>query len=255
MRRVRMGFVALAIGLLFWGAWWLLFRASFLRAPELRITGTEALQESDVRKLLLGNMCASSLLCTVLGDTSLLSWPSGERRFAPAEAPRIASLSIQTSYREKTITATVTEREPIGIWCTGVDDARRCVWFDPDGYAIGDAPHAEGLLVPLILEPTHEPFPLGTLLIDPERMRVLRTLFEGFHAADVHPRSVTLPDRIHDEVRVETSEGPSLLFSLRFSGEEPISALRELVRGVKGVRFSDLRTVDFRVEHRLYFTR
>jgi hypothetical protein len=136
-----------------------------------------------------------------------------------------------------------------------VDDARRCVWFDPDGYAIGDAPHAEGLLVPLILEPTHEPFPLGTLLIDPERMRVLRTLFEGFHAADVHPRSVTLPDRIHDEVRVETSEGPSLLFSLRFSGEEPISALRELVRGVKGVRFSDLRTVDFRVEHRLYFTR
>ena len=76
------------------------------------------------------------------------------------------------------------------------------------------------------------------------------SIFDTLKISGITVKEIALNDLSLQEIDISTYDGPALYFSLRFSAEEDLQALQQLM-GKPG--FSSLQYVDFRTENRMYY--
>jgi hypothetical protein len=189
---------------------------------------------------------------TVFGHDNILAWPLVMTPEAMRFFPGVKDASIEKDFVRRSVTVRVNERRPFAIWClesSAVSD--RCWWWDKEGVIFEKAPKARGNLIPVVHDSSQTEKRLGDRVLDDETMLAnMMTVFDALSAAEIPVKDIHLSDIALRDVRVDTYNGPTMLFNLRFPASHAAEVLTSL-RKEPGL--ARLFSVDFRVENRVYY--
>lgn len=264
-RRRRSLFAVVAVlvaGSLFIGVGWLLFYSPLFRIQSIVIQGNDAVASDSVMALLQSSVLADhSYFKSLFGAKNILIWPSALTASQLKFIPQLASVTISKDYLTRTITATATERAPVGTWCVvpdgGSDGApssfesgETCYWFDGQGVLFGKTYDTQGSSIFVIHDYSQTGLGLGNAVLPAEFMPNLISIVDVLKASGVDVREAALKDIGLQEIDVTTYNGPDLYFSLRFPAANDLPVLQSLMAQPN---FAKLQYVDFRVENRAYY--
>jgi hypothetical protein len=207
--------------------------------------------DASARDLALMSLYAS-WKGTVFGHDNILSWPLVMTPEAMRFFPGIKDATIEKNFIRRSVTVRVAERRPFAIWCLESSAvSNRCWWWDKEGVIFEKAPKARGNLIPVVHDSSQEEKKLGDRVLDDEAMLAnMMTVFDVLSVAEIPVKDIHLSDIALRDVRVDTYNGPTMLFNLRF----PASNAAEVIASLrKEPGLSRLSSVDFRVENRVYY--
>lgn len=259
--------VVLVIGLVSIGAAWTVLYSPVFQVKEIIISGNEVTPADAIANIMDARVLTASIANTILGFRNVLAWSEGSFESNTPELPRVRSIAVERNYVDRTIQIRVDERAPFGIWCTGVavkteidtlqsaNNTQSCFWFDTEGVLLDPAPSAVGNLIPVIHDYSGKYLRSQTKVLHTDAVQNLASVFNVLGATNLSVREVRLEDRSLQELKVILRNGPDLYFSLRFPATEAVSVIASLIKngGGKNPHFSELQSVDFRVEHRAYY--
>jgi hypothetical protein len=259
--RKRLWWLAMAV-LVFGAAlfiFWVVAESPVFRIDHIVVTGNLAVAADNVANLLQARMSRhSTIWSTVLGMKNMLIWPRALASSDIALVPQLAGVALQKNYADHTITAFVTERKPLAIWCEmpAIDangnpsGDESCFWFDDTGTLFEKAFDTEGSELFAVHDYSQKGLEIGGNILPgifvPNMLSILGTL----KASGITMKEIALNDISLQEVDVSTYDGPALYFSLRFSADDDLGALRQLM---EKPGFNLLQYVDFRTENRMYY--
>jgi hypothetical protein len=117
----RYVFLTLAVFVLYFlflGGTWLIVRSPLFRLQHITVTGNNIVASQDIITLLQANPSGRhNFFDSVLGWSNMLVWPHDLSLNQTDLIPQLASVSINKDYFSRSITVTVTERAPFGVWC------------------------------------------------------------------------------------------------------------------------------------------
>ncbi len=243
----------LTIGLMAIGAAWTILYSPIFQIKEITVQGNSVTPKDAITASMDTRILTASLINTILGFRNVFAWSEGSYESHAPELPRVRSISVDRSYINRTVQINVDERAPFGIWCSGEKEA--CFWFDREGVLLDSAPAAAGNLIPVVHDYSEKYLRSQTKVLDTSAVENLATIFDVLSATNLNVREVRLEDRSLQELTVVLQSGPVLYFSLRFPAAETASVITSLKKngGGKNPYFSELQSIDFRVEHRAYY--
>jgi len=131
------------------------------------------------------------------------------------------------------------------IWC-----ANECFWLDKDGRAFDLALKTEGKLVPLVIELSDRKLNLKSEIIDKKQVGYLLEIVEFLRLAKINFSRLEVNDLLGEDVQANTSRGPIIYFSLRFS---PMFGLG-VVKSFKDYgEWEKIEYIDFRAENKVFY--
>lgn len=244
------------------GAVWGMNRLPLIKLTSVNVVGGRP----PLRAALAPKVIASvtgSVRGRLWGSDNLLSWPDGPLAIANVLA---ASVSIDRHWRTRSVTVTVVERMPYGLWCTvsaeAAEDKRPCAVFDREGVILRTETESNPE-EPLPIVYDGDPSPgkhsniLGNVgmsagpgdrVLPPDFFVRLLPLIEEFKN-EPSLRTIEWKGRGRD-ITVIFDSGPLLLFSVRFNPDFSLRALKKL-KEMK--TFSSLTEIDFRSENRVFY--
>jgi hypothetical protein len=188
----------------------------------------------------------------------MLVWPDKLSLSDMAFLPDTAAISISKSYFTHTITATVTERAPSGIWCFmpklnaagNPTTNESCYFFDGNGVLFERGFDTQGSSLYAIHDYSQKDPGLGGTIMTSEFTPNLLSIIDVIQKSGVDVQEIALNDIALQEIDVTTYNGPALYFSLRFPADEDLPVLASIMQKSG---FAKLKYVDFRVENRAYY--
>ena len=238
---------------------WIVAESPVFRIDHVVVTGNLAVMSDDVTTLLQASMARHpTIWSSLLGTHNMLIWPEALASSDVALVPQLAGVTLQKNYADHMIVASVTERKPVAIWCEmpamdangNPSGDESCFWFDDTGMLFQKAFDTEGSELFAVHDYSQKGLGLGgNILPDifvPNMLSILGTV----KASGVTAKEIALNDLSLQEVDVLTYDGPALYFSLRFSAEEDLQALQQLMAKPG---FDSLQYVDLRTENRMYY--
>ncbi len=252
-RYISLVLVLAAIGLLFTGAAWLVFRSPILRIQKIVVQGNSAVPSGDILALLQGNVLRGHPFWpSLLGIGNMLAWPATLPASDLSYIPQLASLTLSKDYLSRTITADVTERQPFAIWCftSGTTVNESCYWFDDQGVLFERTFDTEGSLMFAIHDNSQKGLGLNDAILPDGLAPNLISIIKVLTASGIQVNSIALNDLALQEIDITTYEGPALYFSLRFPADDDLSILESLMAKPN---FTKLQYIDFRIENRAYY--
>ncbi|HUC31114.1 MAG TPA: hypothetical protein VMR99_00285, partial [Candidatus Paceibacterota bacterium] len=121
-RKRRRAYFFIVIGLvilygIFFIVQWLILRSPVFRVDHVVVQGNGSIASADVIALAEASALPThSLLRGALTFDNMLLWPAAIPQNELQLVPQLASATIAKDYFSHTITITVTERSPFGIW-------------------------------------------------------------------------------------------------------------------------------------------
>ncbi len=258
-RYVVAAIVFLSAYLVFWAAFWTVFRSPFFRVQSIVVEGNDTVASADVAGLLQSAALRDhNFWRSLLGIRSMFVWPD---ELSPADlafVPAIASATVSRDYFSRTITVKVAERQPFAIWCKMPElDARgnpagdeRCFWFDDEGIVFGRAFDTQGNAIISIHDYGGQNLGLMQKVLPDVFVGNMISVIKVVKASGVDVQEVAVRDLSLEEVSVSTFRGPALYFSLRFPADEDLQVLQNLMQKPG---FGKWAYIDFRVENRAYY--
>lgn len=234
------------------GAAWFMFRSPFVRIVKISVTGNNAVPADAVTALLQSSVLRDhNIWHALLGINNILIWPSALPTSDLALIPQLASITISKDYLSRTVTAQVTERAAVGIWCyTGNAASGDCYSFDNGGVLFERTFDTQGGGIIAVHDYSQkDPGLLGKILPD-EFVPNLISILNALQASGIRTDQVALQSIDLQQIDVTTADGPALHFSLRFSADEDLPVLQGLMAKPN---FSKLQYIDFTVENRAYY--
>lgn len=224
------------------------FRAGFLRAKEIKISGNNRVAEADIITALQAQIFGGSYVRHLLGFRNFLIWPE-EIEDPGRFLPQIKSMEVKKYYWKGRIEVSVTEREPYGIWCSG-EGAEECFWFDDEGYILRRGFRSEGSIIKSVNDYSGRTLGLGGVVLAGNFFANLKSAFDALEKSGINPRYAELRDLGLEEISVKTSDGPVVKFSLRF----PAGGTEDILTMLRSSgSFGKLQYVDLRVQNRAYY--
>jgi hypothetical protein len=231
-----------------------LFRSPFFHFQKFEVVGNERVSTEDVVGLLQARALQGAWrpLKALLGLHSMLIWPDMLSESDLAFLPSVKSVILEKNYADRTITVIVKERQPYGIWCTDEDAGGpvRCMWFDTEGVLFERAIAAQGGIIMTVHDHSQKSLPLRGNILPEALTPNIFSIFKVLAASDIDRNEIVLDDLALEEVKVTTHNGPELYFSLRFSAENDLAAIQDLMAKPG---FGKLQYLDFRAENRVYY--
>lgn len=256
-------FLVLALGGIASGGGWLIFRSDIFRVRAIEISGNTTLRGSDIIEFTKTKISDNHRFAVQLfGFQSMLAWPTVRIEDNKGEPPALKSLTIRKNYARRSIEIAVKEREPYGIWCkmpggenassTDVEGSSdRCFWFDKEGILFKKSFVIEGgNLIPLLHDYSGRNLAVFSKILPDTSMPNLISIFDVLRASDLTAEEFRLEEIGLEETAVTTKNGPTLYFSLRFPADSTLAVLESIM---KKSDFKSLRSIDFRVENRVYY--
>lgn len=230
---------------------WVVLRSGIFSARSVSVDGLKTVSEDQVLTLLRSRIFEESFPKYVMGYRNLLVWPEELSGEALLLLPQVKRIAIETSYARREVRVHVEERNRRGIWCfVATSGERACSWFDDEGFLIEHVAGAAGSLILVVHDYSDPPRIEGRYVLPRESFGNLLSVLRLVETTDLVVREIAINKNALEEVRVEQESGPLLYFSLRFplvGGEAALSSLKETAN------FDKLRSVDFRVQNRVYY--
>ena len=129
-KRIR-AYLFTALGLIvlygiFFVMQWFIFHSPVFRVDSVVVQGNSAVASADV--VALAEAAAAPrdhLFAAALTFDNMLLWPDVIPQKDLAMIPQLATATVSKDYFSHTVTITVTERSPFGIWCFSAPPAGR----------------------------------------------------------------------------------------------------------------------------------
>jgi hypothetical protein len=280
-RKRRRAYLFTALGLvalygIFFAAQWLVLRSPVFRVDHVVVQGDSAVSSTDVIAIAEASAIPShDVLRAVLTFNNMLLWPTSIPQSELQMIPQLANVNISKDFFSHTITITVTERTPFGIWCfsappsggvaslsataatstspdvaIATDTNTPCYWFDNTGTIFEKAGETEGDLVFTVYDKTQSPRGLNQKVLSDEFLPNFISIMNVLRATGLSVQTIELNDLSLEEVDVQTANGPTIYFSLQFPADEYLPVIQKLMLQSD---FERLQYVDCRTENRLFY--
>ncbi|MGD1003491.1 MAG: hypothetical protein ABR884_02850 [Minisyncoccia bacterium] len=267
-RKRRRAYLLTALGLvifygIFFAAQWLVLRSPVFRVDHVVVQGNSAISNTDVIALAEASAFPShDILRAALTFDNMLLWPASIPQGELQMIPQLANANISKDFFSHTITITVTERSPFGIWCfsaspgvsaastTATDTNAPCYWFDNTGTIFEKAGETQGDLVYTVYDRAQAPRGLNQKVLSDEFLPNFISIMNVLHASGLSVQAIELNDLSLQEVDVQTANGPTIYFSLQFPADEYLPVIQKLMLQSN---FDKLQYVDCRTENRLFY--
>ncbi len=240
------------------GAWIVLGSPLFRRDADV-IQGNSQVAASDVLSVLQSSVLRDhGFSQSLLGINNMLIWPGSVGARSLSFLPQVAAIGLSKDYITHTITATVTEREPAGIWCymPKLDAAgnptgnESCYWFDAAGTLLTRGFDTEGSSLFAVHDYSGRDPGLGGTILPAEFAGNLMSILDVVRQSGIAVNEIALRDTSLEEIDVTTYNGPDIYFSLRFSADEDLPVLQGIMQKPG---FAKLQYIDFRVLNHAYY--
>lgn len=246
----------LAVYLIFLGIFLFIVRLPAFQAQRIVVQGNSAVSQSDIMSLLEASIIRRGDLLdapnngtkALLGFDSMLIWPDVLPTSTVSTIPQLSAITISKDYFLHTITVTVTERQPFGIWC--LMPADDCYWFDYQGTVFAKALDTEGNAITVIHDYSQKSLSLNGPVLPEEFLPNLISIVNVLKGSGLNIQDVALNDITLQQIDVTVVNGPMLYFSLRFPSDEDLPVLKNLI-AMPG--FDNLQYIDFTVQNRAYY--
>ncbi len=273
-RRIR-AYLFIALGLIvlyaiFFIVQWFIFHSPVFRVDSVVVQGNSAIPSADV--VALAEAAAAPrdhLFAASLTFGNMVLWPDVIPQKDLAMIPQLATAIVSKDYFSHTVTITVTERSPFGIWCfsaqpagagaiatgtftTGVigTPSALCYWFDNAGTIFEKAGETQGDLVFVVYDRAQAPRGLDQKVLSDEFLANFISIMDVLKESGLAIRSIELNDLSLEEVNVLTANGPMIYFSLQFPADEYLPVIRKLMLTAT---FDKLQYIDCRTQNRLFY--
>lgn len=235
-------------GLFLIGVAYLVVFSGLFSVTSFELVGTSAEQKERILDVLRPQVVAG-FVGGLLGSENYFSW-NNSLRYEDVRSNRV---SIEKSLWSRHVRIMIHPRERYGVWClSAADGAVGCYWVDASGILFESAPTPEGQLIIAIFEPaTTTAAVLGTPIMKQEHFEVVKRVAESLLVLKL-PVSALMINRTLEEVQVQTISGTKVSFSLRF--DPTTAALPALKKLIESPGLAGMRTVDFTVENRVFYT-
>ncbi|MHB9019492.1 MAG: cell division protein FtsQ/DivIB [Minisyncoccota bacterium] len=235
--RIKLYFLFLLLALLVFGFFYLITYSSLFKIKDVLIENNKFLTNDEVL-ISLKQKVLSSSFGGQAGFDNLLAWPSGEIKISD---PAILNVNIKKEWFKRIIRVEVNERERFAIWCNS--GANTCYWIDKEGFVFADAPVTEGSLVFTVFDKNDSNLFLGSRIEEDRFVGNLISILNNFYKTEFEVKRI-VSDGALKELRVETLEGPTFIFSTRFDSSKNIALIKDL--DLNKVEYIDL-TVDNKI--------
>jgi hypothetical protein len=280
-RKRRRAYLFTALGLvvlygIFFSAQWLVLRSPVFRVDHVVVQGNNAVSSTDVIALAEASALPGyDIFRSALTFNNMLLWPASIPQSELQLIPQLASASISKDFFSHTITITVTERAPFGIWCfsalpgggaasasataatstslavaIATDTNTPCYWFDNTGTIFEKAGETQGDLVYTVYDKAQSPRGLNQKVLSDEFLPNFISIIDVLRASGLSVQAIELNDLSLEEVDVKTANGPTIYFSLQFPADEYLPVIQKLMLQSN---FGKLQYVDCRTENRLFY--
>jgi len=249
-RKRRRAYLFTALGLvalygIFFAAQWLVLRSPVFRVDHVVVEGNSAVSSA-------------------LTFDNMLLWPARIPQSELQLIPELASAAVSKDFFSHTVTITVVERSPFGIWCfsaspsmvatsslAGVMNANApCYWFDNTGTIFEKAGETQGNLVYTVYDRAQTPRGLNQKVLSEGFLPNFISIINVLRASGLSVKAIDVNDLSLEEVNVQTANGPTIDFSLQFSADEYLPIIQKLMAQSN---FAKLQYVDCRTENRLFY--
>ncbi len=117
VRTIRLVVGVFIVLLLVAGCMWLAVRSPLVRVDRIVAQGNNAIPTSDLMAFAEEIFARHRGWLGFLGTHNMLAWPTTVASDDLALEPRLAFATLSKSYFAHTVTLTVTERQPVAVWC------------------------------------------------------------------------------------------------------------------------------------------
>jgi hypothetical protein len=261
-RRRRMFWIVAAAVLVFLVlllAVWIVTESPIFRIDRFAVTGNRVVASGDITTLLRAAAARHrTFWSSFLGVDNMLVWPNALATSDLPSVPQVASVALEKNYWSHTLTAVVTERQPLAIWCgMPPNDAsgnpsgnESCFWFDDTGTLFARAFDTEGNEILAVHDRSGDPLALGGTILPDIFIGNMLSILNVLKESGLIIKDIALNDMALQEIDVSTYNGPTIYFSLRFNADEDLPVLRDFMQQPN---FDALQYVDFRTENRAYY--
>jgi hypothetical protein len=125
-----------------------------------------------------------------------------------------------------------------------------CYWFDANGVLFERAFDTDGSSLFAIHDYSQKDPGLEGTILSAEFIPNLVSIVNAITASGLDIKEIALNNIDLEEIDVTTYNGPNIYFSLRFSADEDVPVLENIMQ-LKN--FAKLQYVDFRVDNRAYY--
>lgn len=248
------GFLVLYFILL--GIFLFVVRSPAFQAEKITVQGESAVSQAQILNLLHASVLRkdaslnepNSGLKAFLGFNNLFIWPDTLPSSTVADIPQLSAITISKDYFLHTITVTATERQPFAVWC--LMSTGQCYWFDYQGTVFAPAEDTEGNAITVIHDYSQKSLAINGSVLPSEFVPNLISIINVLKQSNINAEDIALNDLSLQQINITTANGPMLYFSLRFSADEDLGVLQNLM--AQG-GFDKLQYVDFTVENRAYY--
>jgi hypothetical protein len=268
-RKRRRAYFFAAAGLIvlyaiFFGAQWLVLHSPVFRVDHVVVLGNGSVSSADVIALAEASAFPGhDIFRAALTFDNMLLWPASIPQNELQLIPQLADANISKDFFTHTVTITVTERSPFGIWCfsapPGVISTSSaivagatvpCYWFDNTGTIFERAGETQGGLVYTVYDRAQAPLGLNQKVLPNEFLQNFISIMNVLRASGLGVQNIELNDLTLEEVDVKTANGPMVYFSLQFPADEYLPVIQKLMLQPN---FNKLQYVDCRTENRLFY--
>jgi hypothetical protein len=241
------------------GAFWLVYRSPMFQLQHVVVTGDAGVASSDVVAVLqTAALQKRNFFKELLGYGNILLWPNTLATSDLALLPQVQSITISKNYFFRTVTANVTERAPMGVWCfmpktdaSGYPvGSESCYLFDAQGTMFQRAFDTQGGLLFSVHDHSQTGLGLGAKILPAEFIPNMLSILNDIQKSGLDPEEIALNDLSLEQINVTTHNGPAVYFSLRFSADEDLPVLQSIMAQPG---FGKLQYIDFTVENRAYY--
>ncbi len=227
---------------------WIVLRSPLTNVKAVEVAGTAHVDKQMV--LDAARSAPASFFERMMSRASLLGWPSELPAEALALVPGARSVTIDRRFFSGTVMLTVTERDPVGVWCFEASGSPVCQWFDEDGVVYDRAYVSQGSLVPVVHDKSQERAGEGRRVLGGEELTNFLAIASILKMRGVSPREVEIANALKHEVIMSTYNGPRLFFTLREPPEQVAAVLDDFIK--KG-QLNGLSYIDFRSSKRAFY--
>jgi len=274
-------YLFIAIGLivlygLFFVTQWTILRSPIFRVDHVVVQGNNVIASADIVSLAESSAAPGhSFFRGALTFENMLLWPNAIPQKELQLIPQLASATISKDFFSHTVTITVTERQPFGIWCfsaspgagtltamtpasssgateqsVSADANAPCYWFDDTGTIFEKAGDTQGNLILVTYDRAQSPRGLNQTILPEEFLPNFISIMNVLRESGLAVQAIELNDLSLQEVDVLTSNGPTVYFSLQFPADEYLPVIQKLLTQSN---FDKLQYVDCRTENRLFY--
>lgn len=268
--------LAVVYGIFFF-AQWILFHSPIFRVDKVIVQGNSAVGSAEIIALAESDaLSKNNTFRAALTFQNMLLWPDTISQTELQLIPELASASISKDFFSHTITITVTERSPFGIWCfspppggvaasaaaqivttsttattpAAVNASAPCFWFDNTGTIFEKAGETQGSLVYVVYDSAQSPRGLNQKVLSNEFLPNFISIMNVLRGSGLGVQAIELNNLSLQEVDVLTANGPKIYFSLQFPADEYLSIIQKLMLQPG---FDKLQYIDCRTQNRLFY--